>query len=327
MSSERLQHGLVVGKFAPLHCGHEHLIRSALAECDRVSVLCYANPDFPAMPVRHGWLQTLFPAVDVLPAPPDPPLDTAPDAVHQAYVVATLAGWNVRPDAVYTSEPYGDGLAAALGATHRSVDPARTQHAISGTEIRADVHGHREAMDPRVYAHFVHRVALVGAESTGKSTLAAALAAHYSTAWIEEYGRFVFEREGRTLTRAHHVEIAHGHIALEDTAIREGRAHRFLFSDTHPLTTLWWSYLLTRGADADLVRLADSTRERYAVTLICGDDIEFEQDGWRSNTPARSVFQSFVLYDLDRRGLPYTVLTGTLDERLAKATALLDALP
>ncbi len=324
----RFRHGLVVGKFAPLHRGHAHVIETALAACDRVSVWTYANPEFPSMPVevRRQWLRTLFPTADVLPAPPDPPADAAPDATHQAFAAATLAAWGVAVDAVFTSEAYGDGLAAALGATHVSVDPERSRHPVSGTAVRADIHGHRDQLDPRVYAHFVRRVAILGAESTGKTTLATALASHYATAWVEEYGRHVFEREDRQLTAMHHLEIAHGHIALEDTAVREGRAHRFLISDTSPLTTLHWSYLLTRGAEPTLAALADGHADRYAVTLVCGDDGRFAQDGWRSSTDVRSVFQTFVLYDLDRRGIRYSVLTGPPDERLARAVALLDAL-
>ena len=273
--------------------------------------------------LRQRWLRLLFPTADVLPDAPAPPLDAAPDAVHQAYVEATLDGWNVHPDAVFTSEPYGAPLAAALGATHVAVDPGRVIEPISGTAIRADVHAHRAQLDPRVYAHFVRRIAVVGAESTGKTTLAGALAARYETAWVEEYGRFVYEREDRRLTRGHHVEIAHGHVALEDTAVREGQVRRFLFSDTHALTTLWWSYLLTRGADSELVRLADACRDRYAHTFVCDDDGAFEQDGWRTNTPVRAVFQSFVRYDLDRRGIAYTVLTGPVEDRLARADDVL----
>lgn len=328
VTPKRARHGLVVGKFAPLHRGHEHVIQTALAACETVSLWTYANPEFPDMPVavRQQWLRTLFPTATVLPAPVDPPPDSAPDAVHQRFVAETLAAWGVEVDAVFTSEAYGDGLAAALGAVHVPVDPERTRHPISGTLLRTDIHAHRDALDPRVYAHFVRRVVVMGAESTGKTTLASALAAHYGTVWIEEYGRHVFEREDRQLTPLHHLEIAYGQIALEDTAVREGRARRVLVSDTGALTTLHWSYLLTRAAESGLVDLAARHAERYALTLVCSDDGAFAQDGWRSNTAVRSVLQTFVRYDLDRRGIPYHLLTGPHEERLARAVGLIDAL-
>ena len=278
------------------------------------------------MDVREGWLRLRFPSLRLLPTPVDAPPDAAPDAVHQAFCREQLAALGIDVDAVFTSETYGEGLADALGAKHVLVDAPRLRHPVSGTALRRDPHAHRDAMAPEVYAHFVRRVVVVGAESTGKTTLAQALADHYGTAWVEEYGRFVFAREHGRLSTMHLLEIAHGHLALEDTALREGRATRFLVSDTHPLTTLWWSYQLTGTAEPALVALADTCAKRYAVTFLCDDAMPFEQDGWRSSENVRRVFQQFVRYDLDRRGIPYVLLTGTPEERLAKAAAHLDAL-
>ena len=39
----------------------------------------------------------------------------------------------------------------------------------------------------------VKRVVIIGAESTGKTTLARALAEHYKTPWVPEFGRFYTE--------------------------------------------------------------------------------------------------------------------------------------
>ena len=75
-------------------------------------------------------------------------------------------------------------------------------------------------LNPAVYAHFVWRVAVLGAESTGKSTLTQALAARFGTTFAREYGRDVYEREDGTLTPEHFLEIALGHRALEDEAAR-----------------------------------------------------------------------------------------------------------
>ena len=54
--------GLVVGKFAPPHKGHQLLIDTALEACDLVIVLVYGNPDFPEMPVhaRADWIRAAF---------------------------------------------------------------------------------------------------------------------------------------------------------------------------------------------------------------------------------------------------------------------------
>jgi len=327
-------HGLIVGKFAPLHAGHEHLIRTALAECERVSVWCYARPEFPAMPspVRRHWLRQVFPAhlfpqLTLLPDAPNPPLDSEADSVHQRYCKAILDGWNVRPDAVFTSEDYGEGFASALGAAHRLVDRGRIQVPVSGTALRADPHGLRHFLNPLVYAHFVKRVVILGAESTGKSTLSAALAEHFGTVHVREYGRDVYERENGALTPDHFLEIALGHRALEDEAASSGQADHFLFSDTDAATTLMWSYLLTGQALPELHVLADACKTRYTHVFVCTPDIAFEQDGWRSNKAVREVQQAHILQDLNTRGVRFTPVTGSVPERVAQVERVLRPQP
>ncbi len=330
----RYKHGLIVGKFAPLHAGHELLIRAALEQCGQVSVWCYARPDFAHMPspLRRGWLRQvfpahLFPALTLLPDAPNPPFDSAPAEVHNAYCKGVLDSWNVRADAVFTSEAYGEGFAAALGAVHVSVDPARVQLPVSGTALRADPHGLRRFLNPLVYAHFVQRVAILGAESTGKSTLAAALAGHFGTAFVREYGRDVYERENGALNPRHFLEIAHGQRALEREAASSGAANRFVFCDTDAATTLMWSYLLTGAALPQLHALADACTARYAHTFVCDPSIAFEQDGWRSNKAVRGVQQAHLLQDLHTRGRAYTLLSGSVPERVAQVEAALGLFP
>lgn len=323
----RFRHGLVIGKFAPLHAGHQLLIDTAFGECDQVSVWCYSNPDFPDMPapVRHAWLRELYPHARVLPEPENPPGNDVADDVHARFVRAELARLGVAPDVVFTSEAYGEGLAAHLGIPHRLVDPKRTRVPVSGTLVRRDVHAARAWLDARVYGHFIERVVLMGAESTGKSTLTRALADAFGTLGVQEYGRDVFEREGGVLRPEHFVEIARGHRALEDEAVRSGGVHRYLFVDTNAVTTLMWSFLLTRTALPDVLRLAGECRERYAHVFVCADDLAFEQDGWRSNTSVRAVQQAWVLHDLTVRGIPFVVLRGTVEERLQQVITHLDA--
>jgi HTH-type transcriptional repressor of NAD biosynthesis genes len=100
---------------------------------------------------------------------------------------------------VFTSEAYGDELARRLGARHVAMDPPRAAHPVSGTAVRADPVTHWSALAPCVRGHLAWRVVLVGAESTGKTTLAAAIAARLrarggafvDTAWVPEVGREV----------------------------------------------------------------------------------------------------------------------------------------
>jgi HTH-type transcriptional repressor of NAD biosynthesis genes len=323
-------HALIIGKFAPFHRGHRLLLERALAECGRVSVWVYSRPDFAAMPspLRRGWIRKLFPAhlfpgLELLPDAPRPPTNDAPDALHRAYVRSVLDGWGVHPDAVYTSEDYGDALAAELGAAHVCVDRAREAVPISGTRLRADVHAHRQFLDPAIYAHFVERVVLLGAESTGKSTLTRALAGALGTTYAREYGRDVYEREDGKLTPEHFLEIALGHRALEDEAARAPGVNQRVFCDTNAVTTLMWSYLLSGTALPELHALADACRARYAHTILCADDLPHEQDGWRASTPVRTVQQGFIRQELRTRGVPHFEVRGAVTARVAQVRAAL----
>lgn len=325
------RHGLIIGKFAPLHKGHMLLLDRALAQCQRVSVWVYSRPDFPTMPspLRRNWLRELYPArlfpqLELLPDAPNPPLNDEPDATHHAYVRSVLEGWSIHPDAVFTSEAYGDALAAELGAAHVCVDAARQIVPISGTQLRADVHAYREFLDPLVYAHFVQRVVILGAESTGKSTLTRALGEACGTGWVREYGRDVYERENGLLTPEHFLEIALGHRALEDEAARAARTDRWVFCDTNATTTLMWSYLLTGTALPELHALADACKTRYAHTFLCDTDLPHEQDGWRANTEVRSVQQAFIKQDLGTRGVPYEIVRGSVPERVEAVRVMLN---
>src|SRR5882672_1129078 len=129
--SKRFSHGLVVGKFSPLHRGHELLIRRALDECAEVVVLSYSKPEFPGCDAarREHWLSALFPETKRLVMTDERlrewikpgaefvkvPSNELADTVHRrfcGFLCHDVLGATV--DAVFTSEDYGDGFAAEL---------------------------------------------------------------------------------------------------------------------------------------------------------------------------------------------------------------------
>lgn len=323
--------GLVVGKFAPLHRGHELVIRRALAECDRVTVISWANPEYPGCePARRAaWLAELFPSTErlVVESTPDRPTPHAsePDAVQREFVARLCSEvLGVTVDAVYTSEAYGPGFAAHLArrfgrpVRHVAVDPARRAVPISATQIRADVHAHRELLSPVVYASFVERVVVLGGESSGKSTLTRALARALSTAHVEEFGRERFIERGGQLLPSDPLEIGERQVALEEEATR--RARRYLFCDTSPLTTLYYARELFGAADPRLVALAERP---YHHVVLCAPDIPFEQDGTRRDASFRAAQQAFYAAWLAERGLQPIDARGSLGERVETVVAAL----
>jgi HTH-type transcriptional repressor of NAD biosynthesis genes len=323
--------GLVVGKFAPLHRGHELVIRRALAECDEVVIISWANPELHGCEPerRERWLAELFPEARRLVIgegfAPRPPHDSEPDDVQRRYAARVLRdALGVEVDAVYTSEDYGPGFAAVLAEVfqrevrHVAVDPARAAVPVSGTAIRADVHAHRRYLDPVVYASFVERVVLFGGESSGKSTLAVALAEHFNTRFVGEYGRDLWEEKDGQLVFEDMLHIGERQIELEERAARG--ANRRLFCDTSPLTTLFYSRAMFGRADPRLEVLAE---RRYDRVVLCAPDFDFVQDGTRQEPGFRDRQHAWYVAELERRGIPWVDATGSVAERVRCVAAAL----
>lgn len=352
--------GLIVGKFAPLHKGHQHLIETALTDptIDRLLVLVYANPDFPWMPSyrRARWIRALYPQAEVL-VPENPPPDNTNNHTQREFVRQWLAQRSIGVNKVYSSEPYGEGFAQHIRAEHVLVDLQRKQFPISGTQVRAWLAEIEESIKvtptgtrenpysraslmqwvhPLVAGDLLHwldpvkKVVFLGAESTGKSTLTQRMAQEFQTHFVAEYGREHYEQNGGVLTLPDYVQIAHKHREIEDNArlrIAQTKGGGHLFVDTNALTTLFFSYYYNQGGLPELHKLANECKERYHYVFVCADDIPFEQDGWRDNAIWRGRMQGLMLHDLDCRGIEYSVVHGSLGERVEQVKRVLAGQP
>ena len=319
--------GVVVGKFLPPHRGHSHLIETACAGADRVTVIVCERPDDPVpAQVRAGMLRDLHPGTTVVVTPDDIPDDRG-DATSKAWADRTVELLGRAPDVVFTSEEYGPRYAGFLGARHVSVDPDRRRYPVSGTLVRADPYRYPEFLAPCVRAWYVRRACVLGAESTGTTTLAEDLAAHYGCRWVPEYGRAYCEQrlaeepsiEWRTGDFTH---IARRQLADEDEAARLGG--RLLICDTDALATSVWHerYL---GSPSPRVRALAAGR-RYDLYVLTGDDIPFVQDGTRDGEHLRGWMTGRFREVLAERDEPWIEVRGTPGQRLAAATARIDAM-
>ena len=172
-------------------------------------------------------------------------------------------------------------------------------------------------------------VVFVGAESTGKSTLARYLAERQRTGFVPEIGRFIWEEKQGKLTADDYVEIAERHRDAEGEAVRQASGP-WVFVDTNALTTLLLGLCfgqVTEPVPPALLHYADDCRSRYLHHFVCADDIPYEEEpGVRENAGWRTHIQRLVLEDLERRAIAYTVLTGTLEQRAAKVLKVLSSI-
>jgi len=166
----------------------------------------------------------------------------------------------------------------------------------------------------------VARVAILGAESSGKSTLAAALAEQYHTVWVPEYLREFVDAHQRVPREDDQYAIAlTQHTRENDAALR---AQRFLFCDTTPMMTALYSRVYWGRVDAQLAQL-DSVHD-YALTLVTAPDGPWMPDGLQRESEAvRQSVHALVLANLNVRGIAYTVVAGEPAQRMEQVIGLL----
>lgn len=169
----------------------------------------------------------------------------------------------------------------------------------------------------------VLRVAILGAESTGKSTLAAALAVQYHTAWVPEYLREFVAMQARVPFEGEQVRIAQIQLERERQAIAPAR--RFLFCDTAPFMTALYSEVYWGRVDAELDALART--HDYALTLVVAPDGPWVADGLQRDSAAmRQQVHTALIARLERHAIGFTLLTGSLELRLLQAARVLERL-
>jgi NadR type nicotinamide-nucleotide adenylyltransferase len=166
------------------------------------------------------------------------------------------------------------------------------------------------------------RIAILGAESTGKSTLAPALAARHGTLWVPEYLREFVDTQRRVPREEDQLGIARTQRAREDAMAASAQARRWLFCDTTPLMTAVYSRIYWGRVPPELLAL--EAAHDYAVTLVAGLDLPWVPDGLqRESEEVRRQVHDCLLAVLRERGIPFTLLEGDLPQRLRQVEALL----
>lgn len=320
-----IKKGLVLGKFAPLHKGHQYLIETALSRMDKVYVMIYDCPDMTSIPLkkRANWIRKIYPKAHVLEVPSGPSDSRGNPEImrqHEEFIRANL------PEPIthfFSSEWYGDYISKALGAENVLVDMDRKKFPVSGTMVRSDPHKYKNFLHPLVYKDFVIKVVFLGAESTGKTTLAREMANIYQTEWMFEYGREYWEKHnvGGKLSLEQLVELAKIHLEKEEELLF--KANKYFFIDTSAITTEMFSRFYHGKSHSELERIAKENERRYDLYFVCGTDIPYAEDGTRSGAEHREVFQRQIIEDLNRRGLAFVYLEGTLKERIRKVKEIL----
>ncbi len=176
-------------------------------------------------------------------------------------------------------------------------------------------------MDP-ILRPDLTRIVVTGSESTGKTTLARQLAAHYGVEVVPEFVREFAERKGAPLAMSDHGPIAHGQMALENAFAL--RAERLLFQDTDLLSTVAYCHHYFGACPPWIEETA--VARRPALYLLAGIDVPWEADGIRDRGKRREEMHALFVETLQQLDAPYAVMVGLGEQRLQKAMATVDAL-
>ena len=145
--------GFTIGKFAPLHKGHQFLIEKALKEMDEFYIIVYEtnliNNDIKQ---RASWIKTLYPKVKILYAYNPPSkygLDEESIKIQINYLKSIIK--DIPVTHFYSSEKYGKFVAKYMNVIDVRVDQERKIVPISATKIRKNTEENRNFLEDIVY--------------------------------------------------------------------------------------------------------------------------------------------------------------------------------
>ncbi len=308
--------GLVLGKFMPLHVGHEALIAYASKHSHKVVIILGAFEGESIIPeVRFNWLRKRYGhnyTKEIHYVEDKFPKSEAPSReVSKAW-----ADYFKRffPDVtcIYTSEPYGEFVAEYMGIEHRCFDQPRETHPISATRIRANPTKYWDYISWAAQEYYTKKVCIYGPESVGKSTMAKLLAEHFRTFSIPEVGREMMETS-YTCTFEDMGKIAEAQAAKMRQTLKcyaGGYGRQILFCDTDLLTTEVYSQHLF-GQKPEVPQWVRDINQ-YDLYLFLDDNVPYVQDGTRLGEHTRPALKEEFWKALTASGQPFvSIKSGT----------------
>ena len=189
------------------------------------------------------------------------------------------------------------------------------------------------------------KVAVIGPESTGKSTLCELLAQHYNTQWCPEFAREYLLTHGTDYTYDDLLYIAKGQLAMEDeyTQLLAGSSEsrgnssvqdselrtlnsKLLFVDTEMyVMKVWCEFVFGKCHRWVLDKIIE---RKYDLYLLCNTDLPWVKDELREYPDLKTRDQLYHIYKdiMINQLTPWVDINGDSDERLQKAIKAVDQL-
>lgn len=339
--------GVVFGKFYPLHTGHIYLIQRAASQVDQLHVfLCHDEPrdkhlfiksamsKQPTVSDRLRWLLQTFKyqknirihSFDENGIEPYPDGWTRWSEGIKAYMHKN----GIAPDIIFSSEERDAPKYKELFDTETTlIDPERSFMPIRGQQIRQNPFKYWEYIPTEVKPFFVRTVAILGGESSGKSTVVNKLSNTFNTTSAWEYGReYVFSHLGgdeMALQYSDYDKIALGHAQYIDFAVKY--ANKVAFIDTDFITTQAFCKKY-EGKEHPFVQ-AMIDKYQFDLVILLENNTPWIADGLRSlgSSLARKEFQQILIDMLKRNNVDFVhIKESGYDERFMACVALVQNL-
>ncbi|CDG87033.1 multifunctional transcriptional regulator/nicotinamide-nucleotide adenylyltransferase/ribosylnicotinamide kinase NadR [Xenorhabdus bovienii] len=335
--------GVVFGKFYPLHTGHIYLIQRASSQVDELHVvLCYdelrdrelfinsSMSQQPTVSDRLRWLLQTFKYqknihIHVF---DEHGMEPYPNGweVWSRGVKAFMAEKSINPEYIYSSEAQDVACYKEYFDIETIlIDPQRSFMNISGSQIRQAPFRYWEYIPTEVKPFFVRTVAILGGESSGKSTLVNKLANMFNTTSVWEYGReYVFSHLGgdeMALQYSDYDKIALGHAQYIDFSVKY--ANKVAFIDTDFVTTQAFCKRY-EGKEHPFVQ-AMIDEYRFDLVILLENNTPWVADGLRSlgSERERKEFQQLLESLLKKNNVDYVcVNSADYDQRFLRCVEL-----
>jgi HTH-type transcriptional regulator, transcriptional repressor of NAD biosynthesis genes len=331
--------GFIGGKFLPFHQGHVYAIIAAANQVDNLYVILSSSKNrdkelcerdgIKYMPaeVRLSWLGESLNNLDNIKIIHlvDDQWDSDYNWEDGAKMIRKAIGKPI--DFVFSSESSYNELFKKYypKSKHIVIDEKRKAVTISATEMRKNLYDNWDKLPNCVRGYFTKRVALVGTESVGKSTLAKQLAKFYNTNFVHEVGRDFCEKYSDKLTEEMFNHIAMEHFLLQENKSRE--SNKVLFVDSDAVITQYYLDMYFHGKKSGLIEEIIKL-QKYDLVLYLEPDVKWVADGLRSagEEEVRKKNNERLKKMYKDRGIDFVTIDGNYTERFMKARELVDKL-
>ena len=157
------------------------------------------------------------------------------------------------------------------------------------------------------------KIAVVGPESTGKSSMANHLASAFGTLCVPEYARYYCENLNRQYTLQDEINTFYGQIALEN-AMLSAKRNKILVCDTTIMTVKIWCDQLFGKTPEHIIKEIKS--RPYDLYLLMDIDLPWEDDPLRDFPTEREHFMKVWQKELDSIGANYQIISGIGQQRM-----------